>query len=136
MKPAYVHDRNFIPCCSSLCKTSQHEAHTFYACTLLSIWGLSSVSVTQYRRPRPLVALTGSGLTQKDRLSHAAGDAPLACRLSLYLSGVLWMQADKRLQRRCPFLPLTPDVRVQEHYSCSGQFILCVGITLHCDLLY
>lgn len=97
------------------------------------ICGLSSVSVTQYRRPRPLVVLTGSGLTQKDRLSHAAGDAPLACRLSLYLNAVLWMQPDKGLQRRCkcPFLTMTPDVGVQEHYSYPGRFILCIGITLH-----
>lgn len=82
------------------------------------------------------MALTELGLTRRDRLSHVAGDAPLACRLSLHLTAVLWMQFDNGLQRRCecPFLSMTPDARVQEHYSrCSrtGQFILPVGVEVY-----
>lgn len=65
------------------------------------IWGLSSVSVTQYQRPCSLMALTEPGLTRRDRLSHVAGDAPLACCLSLHLTAVLWMQPDNGLRRRC-----------------------------------
>lgn len=124
-----MHERHFIPCCGSLCNDCND---TTCPPPPLSFCGLSSVWVTQYHRPRPLVVLTGSGLTQKDRLSHAAGDAPLACRLSLYLNAVLWMQPDKGLQRRCkcPFLTMTPDVGVQEHYSYPGWFILCIGIML------
>lgn len=80
----------------SMLQLSLQEHHNMHSTLSLPalcsrIWGLSSMSVTQYRRPRPLVALTGSRLTQKDRLSHAAGDAPLVCRLSLYLNAVLWM---------------------------------------------
>lgn len=69
------------------------------------IQGLSSVSVTQYQWPCSLIALTGPGLTRRDRLSHVAGDALLACCLSLHLFGVSWMQPDKRLRRSrgCPF---------------------------------
>lgn len=114
---------------------NKNSTLSMLACALLWIWGLSSVSVTQLGCPRPPVALTGLGLMQRDSLSHAAMDAPLAYRLSLYLSTDLWMQSDKRLRRRCPFLPMIPDVRVQEHHSSFGQFIPCVGITLLCDLL-
>lgn len=132
VRPACMHDGHFIP---FFARTTQHAPHPPLSlpAPCSRICGLSSVSVTQYRRPRPLVALTGSSLTQKDRLSHAAGDAPLACRLSLYLNAVLWMQPDKGLQRlcKCPFLTMTPDVGVQEHYSYPGRFILCIGITLH-----
>lgn len=60
------------------------------------IQGLSSVSVTQYQWPCSLIALTGPGLTRRDMLSHVAGDALLACCLSLHLFGVLWMQPDKK----------------------------------------
>lgn len=65
------------------------------------ILGLSSVSVTQYQRPCSLVVLTELGLTRRDRLSHVAGAAPLACCLSLHLTAVSWMQPDNRLRRRC-----------------------------------
>lgn len=73
------------------------------------IWGLSTVSVTQYQWPCSLMALTGPGLTRRDKLSHVAGDAPLACRLSLHLCGVLWMQPDNGLRRHCdcPFPHVT-----------------------------
>lgn len=111
--------------------------HTLSSSTLYA-WsgGLSSVSVTQYQCPCSLIALTEPGLTHKDRLSHVAGDAPLACCLSLYLTAVSWMQPDKGLRRRCkcPFLSMTPDVRVQEHYSCyscSGRLIPRFDVELH-----
>lgn len=42
-----------------------------------------------------------AGLTCRDRLSHVAGDAPLACCLSLHLTTDSWMQSDIRLQKRC-----------------------------------
>lgn len=82
------------------------------------------------------MALTEPGLTRRDRLSHVAGDAPLACCLSLHLTAVSWMRPDNGLRRRCesPFLGVTPDARVQEHYSRysgSGRFILPVGVRLH-----
>lgn len=75
------------------------------------IWGLSTMSVTQYKRPCSLMALTEPGLTRRDRLSHVAGDAPLACCLSLHLTAVSWMQSDKGLRRRCEclFLSMTQD---------------------------
>lgn len=146
VRPACMHEGHFISCCISFCKndTTCPPTPPLSLPALCSrICGLSSVSVTQYRRPRPLVVLTGSKLTQKDRLSHAAGDAPLACRLSLYLNAVLWIQPDKGLQRRCkcPFLTMTPDVGVQEHYSYPGRFIPCIGITLRqsvtwCTILF
>lgn len=92
------------------------------------IWGLSSVSVTQDQRPCSFMALTEPGLTRRDRLSHVAGDAPLACCLSLHLTAVSWMQPDNGQQRHyeCPFFSVTLDARVQEHYSrysCSSLFI-------------
>lgn len=62
------------------------------------IWGLSSVSVTQYHRPCSPMALTEPGLTRRDRLSHVAGDALLACCLSLHLTAVSWMQPDNGLR--------------------------------------
>lgn len=69
------------------------------------IWGLSSVSVTQYQWPCSLMVLTEPGLTRRDRLSHVGGDAPLACCLSLHLTAVSWMQPDSGLRRgcECPF---------------------------------
>lgn len=46
-----------------------------------------------------------AGLTHADRLSHVAGDAPLACCLSLHLTAASWMQPDIRLWKccECPF---------------------------------
>lgn len=106
----------------------------FHSPSSCMFWGLSSVSLTQYQRPCSPMALTEPGLTRRDRLSHVAGDAPLACCLSLPLIAVSWMQPDNELRRRCecPFLSMTPDARVQEHYrcySCSSQFILPVSVT-------
>ena len=40
-------------------------------------------------------------LTHRDRLSHVAEDAPLACCLSLHLTAASWMQLDIRLWKRC-----------------------------------
>lgn len=133
---AWMHEGALCLVLALLGRTWQHASPTFFPHTLCLIWGLSSVSVTQYRCPCSLMALTEQGLTHKDRLSHVAGDAPLACCLSLYLTAVSWMRPDKGLQRRCkcPFLSMTPDARVQEHYSCyscSGHFIRRVGVELH-----
>ncbi len=113
-----------------------HASPTSFPIIVLDLGTVHCVSVTQYQRPCSLMALTEPGLTRRDRLSHVAGDAPLACCLSLHLTAVSWMQPDIGLRRRCecPFLSMTPDARVQEHYSrysCSGHFILPVGVELH-----
>lgn len=126
VRPACMHEGHFISCCGSLCQNDttcppQPPLSLPELCS--RICGLSSVSVTQYRRPRSLVVLTRSGLMQKDRLSHAAGDAPLACRLSLYLNAVLWMQPLPNHDTRCwssRALQLPGPVAAW-----------CIGITLH-----
>lgn len=88
------------------------------------IWGLSSVSVTQYQRPCFLMVLTERGLTRRDRLSHAAGDAPLACCLSLHLTAVLWMQSDNGLRMRCECLFLQHDTRCQSSRTLKSLQLL------------
>lgn len=108
--------------CIVLGRTWQHASPTFSPHTLCLIWGLSSAPVTQCRHPCSLMALIEPGLTRKDRLSHVAGDAPLACCLSLNLTAVSWPPcqpdtgATEELQV-LPFLSMTPQARVQEHYS-------------------
>lgn len=69
-----------------------------------SAWSgwLSSVAVTQCRRPCSLMALTEPGLTHWDRLSHVAGEAPLA-RLPVSLphraaADAAWQGATEALQ--------------------------------------
>lgn len=93
--------------CIVLGRTWQHASPTFFPHTLYPIWGLSSAPVTQYRHPCSLMALTEPGLTRKDRLSHVAGDAPLACCLSLNLTAVSWppCQPDIGPQRSCKCSP-------------------------------
>lgn len=52
-------------------------------------------------------------LTRRDRLSHVAGDAPLACCLSLHLTAISWMQPDNRLRKRCEWAFPQYDTRCQ-----------------------
>ena len=114
------------PCTSPLAPLGEHDnihppLSTPSSCL---IWGLSSVSVTQYQRPCFLMVLTERGLTRRDRLSHAAGDAPLACCLSLHLTAVSWMQSDNGLRRRCECLFLQHDTRCQSSRTLKSLQLL------------
>lgn len=121
-----IHVQKSLPACMHEGASSLREQDNMHRplsspALICLIWGLSSVSVTQYRHPCSLMALTGPGLTRKDRLSHVAGDAPLACCLSLNLTAVSWPPWGAA---SAPFLSMTPDARVQERYSyCSGWWV-------------